>query len=186
MNAIWPRSSLLFVALGLALVLIFGFGALWALGFRLNLTPSVAVGLYRLASRAPERGDLVAFCPQQGALPALALERGYLRPGLCASGTRPLLKRLVGLPGDQLVIAPEGARINGRLQPCSQVRTLDSHGRLLPRGALESGTIPANKTLLLSDGHTGGFDSRYFGLVELRELRPARPVMIFESQGERK
>ena len=182
MNAIWPRSSLPLATLALALVLIFGLGPLWALGFRLNLTPSVAVGLYRLESRAPERGDLVAFCPQQGALKALALERRYLRPGLCASGTRPLLKRLVGLPGDQLDIASEGVRINGQLQPCSQVRTLDSHGRPLPRGALESGTIPANKALVLSDGHTGGFDSRYFGLVDLHALRPARPVIVFDEE----
>ncbi len=180
MNAIWPRSRLLPAALVLALSLIFWLGVLWALGFRLNLTPSVAVGLYRLESRAPERGDLVAFCPEQGALAALALERGYLRPGLCDSGTRPLLKRLVGLPGDQLDIAPEGVRINGQLQPCSQVRTLDSHGRPLPRGGLESGTIHANKALVLSDSHKGGFDSRYFGLVDLRALRPARPVMTFE------
>lgn len=180
MNGIWPRYSLPLAVLVLALILIFWLGVLWALGFRLNLTPSVAVGLYRLESRAPERGDLVAFCPQQGALVALALERGYLRPGLCASGTRPLLKRLVGLPGDQLDIAPEGVCINSRLQPCSQVRTLDSHGRPLPRGALESGTIPANKALLLSDAYAGGFDSRYFGLVDLSALRPARPVKIFE------
>jgi conjugative transfer signal peptidase TraF len=176
MNAIWPRFSLPLAAL----VLIFGLGALWALGFRLNLTPSVAVGLYRLASRAPARGDLVAFCPQQGALAALALERGYLGPGLCASGTRPLLKRLVGLPGDGVEIVPAGILVNGQLQPRSQVRTLDSHGRPLPRGALISNIIPANKALLLSDGHTGGFDSRYFGLVDLRALRQARSVMTFE------
>ena len=180
MNAIWPRSSLPLVALVLALVLILGLGALWAQGFRLNLTPSVAVGLYRLESRAPERGDLVAFCPQQGALAALALERGYLRPGLCDSGTRPLLKRLVGLPGDQLALTSEGVRVNGHLQPCSQARSMDSHDRPLPQGALKSGTIPANKTLLLSDGHTGGFDSRYLGLVDLRTIRSARPVMTFE------
>ncbi len=180
MNAIWPRSSLLFVALALVLVLIFGFGALWARGFRLNLTPSVAVGLYRLESRAPARGDLVSLCLAHDRFSKLALERGDLRPGLCPSGTRPLLKRLVGLPGDQLDIAPEGVRINGQLQPCSQVRTLDSHGRPLPGGGLESGIIPANQALLLSDGHTGGFDSRYFGLVDLRALRPARLVMTFE------
>lgn len=173
MNGIWLTCSCI-VALAL------GLATLFMLGFRVNTTPSMPVGFYHLESRAPKRGDIVSICLEHDRFSELALDRGYLRSGQCTSGTRPLLKRLAGLPGDRVEVGPAGILVNGRLQPCSQARVMDSHERHLSTPALESGTIPANKALVLSDGHTGGFDSRYFGLVDLRALRSAWPVMTFE------
>ena len=90
----------LFVLLWLALTLALLFGA----GLRFNPTPSLPKGIYRIVSGAPApkdfvRGELVSFC-LEGEFAELALERGYLEPGSCPSGLRPLLKRLAGLPGD--------------------------------------------------------------------------------------
>jgi len=95
-----------------------------------------------------------------------------------------LLKRVAALPGDRLDLGPDGMRINGRLQPSSLPGERDSRNRCLSPSSLESGVIPAGKALLLSDNHPGGFDSRYFGLVPLAALHRARPIMIFNTQGE--
>ena len=64
-----------------------------ALGFRLNLTPSLPLGLYRLAPGPIERGALVATClPLEMALEGR--QRGYLSRGGCPGGASPVLKRV--------------------------------------------------------------------------------------------
>ena len=154
----------LFAAVWLTLVLALFFGA----GLRFNPTPSLPKGIYRLASGAPEKNDLVSFC-LEGEFAELALERGYLEPGSCPSGLRPLLKRLAALPGDS--VAPSAFPI----------RSVDSHGRSMSP-ALLPGVAPSGMALVLAD-HPGSFDSRYFGFVPLESLQRVEPVFLFNSKG---
>lgn len=157
------------------------FAALWLLlagtlahdsGLRINPTPSLPKGIYRLVpifdsgqgSTALARGDLVSFC-LQGEFSALALERGYLQAGSCSNGLRPLLKRLAGLPGDHI---EAGSLV---------IRSVDRQGRPMP-SVLASGVIPTGMALVLAD-HEGSFDSRYFGLVPLDSLQRVEPVFVF-------
>ena len=154
----------LFVVVWLALALALVFCA----GFRFNPTPSLPKGVYRLAPGAPEKGDLVSFC-LEGEFAELALERGYLEPGSCPSGLRPLLKRLAGLPGDFA---------DPSVFP---IRSVDSQGRPMP-SVLVSGLIPSGMALVLAD-HPGSFDSRYFGFVPLESLQRVEPVFIFTPKG---
>ena len=157
------RRVLLF-AIWFALVLALAFGA----GLRLNPTPSLPKGIYRVVSGVPAKGDLVAFC-LEGEFAQLALERGYLEPGSCPSGLRPLLKRLSGLPGD--VVNPYA----------SPICTEDSHGRPMS-AALTPGVIPSGMALVLAD-HPGSFDSRYFGVVPLDSLQRVKPLFTFNPKG---
>ncbi len=157
------RRVLLF-AIWFALVLALAFGA----GLRLNPTPSLPKGIYRVVSGVPAKGDLVAFC-LEGEFAQLALERGYLEPGSCPSGLRPLLKRLSGLPGD--VVNPYA----------SPICTEDSHGRPMS-AALTPGVIPSGMALVLAD-HPGSFDSRYFGFVPLDSLQRVKPLFTFNPKG---
>ena len=152
----------LFAVVWLVLVLALVFSA----GFRFNPTPSLPKGIYRLVSEAPTKNDLVSFC-LEGEFAELALERGYLEPGSCPSGLRPLLKRLAGLPGD--FVDPSAFPI----------RSVDSQGRPMP-SVLASGIIPSGMALVLAD-HPGSFDSRYFGFVPLENLQRVEP--IFTSKG---
>ena len=155
----------LFAVVWLALTLALVFGA----GLRFNPTPSLPKGIYRIAPGVPEKGDLVSFC-LEGEFAELALERGYLEPGSCPSGLRPLLKRLAGLPGDFV-------------DPASfPIRSVDSHGRSMSP-ALVPGVIPSGMALVLAD-HPGSFDSRYFGFVPLESLQRVEPVFIFNPKGE--
>jgi conjugative transfer signal peptidase TraF len=149
---------------GLGLV----FLLLWCMGLRVNLTPSLPKGMYALCPGTPGKGDFVNFC-LEGEFADLARERGYLEAGSCPSGLRPLLKMLAGLPGDA---------IPGNLF----IHTRDSKGRAMPT-ALPEGIIPSGMALVLAD-HPGSFDGRYFGLVPLDALQRAKPIFLFNQQGE--
>ena len=140
-----------------------------ASGLRFNPTPSLPKGIYRVVSGVPEKNDLVSFC-LEGEFAELALDRGYLEPGSCPSGLRPLLKRLAGLPGDSIDTAS------------IIVCTTDSHGRSMPTAPLP-GVVPPGMALVLAD-HPGSFDSRYFGFVPLESLQRVEPVFLFNHQGE--
>ena len=155
----------LFAVLWLALALALVFGA----GLRFNPTPSLPKGVYRIVSGAPEKNDFVSFC-LEGEFAELALERGYLEPGSCRSGLRPLLKRLAALPGDSV-------------DPYSlPICAVDSHGRPMSP-ALASGVVPPGMALVLAD-HPGSFDSRYFGFVPLESLQRVKPVFLFNPKGK--
>ncbi len=155
------------------------FAVLWLLmagllahasGLRVNPTPSLPKGVYRITpGQGLGKGDLVSFC-LQGDFAELAKERGYLQSGSCENGLRPLLKRLAGLPGDYI---QAGSLV---------VRAVDSQGRPVPSVPL-SGVIPSGMALVLAD-HEGSFDSRYFGLVPLESLQRVEPVFVFNPKGE--
>ena len=140
-----------------------------ASGLRINPTPSLPKGVYRIAPGEPAKGDFVTFC-LRGEFAELARERGYLQAGSCESGLRPLLKRLAGVPGDCIVA--DGLA----------VRTVDSQGRPMP-SALRSGVITSGMAMVLAD-HEGSFDSRYFGLVPLESLQRVEPVFVSNPKGE--
>lgn len=141
-----------------------------ASGLRVNPTPSLPKGVYRVTpDQDLAKGDLVSFC-LKGDFADLAKERGYLQAGFCENGLRPLLKRLASLPGDYI---QAGSLV---------IRTVDSQGRPMP-SLLHSGVIPSGMALVLAD-HEGSFDSRYFGLVPLESLQRVEPVFVFNPKGE--
>jgi len=160
MNAILRHSLLAASCAALALFLS------WCAGLRVNLTPSLPQGIYALCPGTPGRGDFASFC-LEGEFAEMARERGYLLPGSCPSGLRPLLKRVAGLPGDA---------IPGDLFS----RHTDSLGRAMP-SALPEGVIPSGMALVLAD-HPGSFDSRYFGLVPLDALQRVKPLFLINTQ----
>lgn len=151
-------------------------------GLRFNPTPSLPKGIYRIIPGAPERGDLVAFCLESPAWTSLARERGYLGPGSCPSGLRPLLKRLAGLPGDAVTVTPDGIQIKSAAGSAdvwpAPARRNDSMDRPLPESSLRVGVIPDGMALALA-GHPGSFDSRFFGLVPLAGMTRVVPVCTF-------
>ncbi len=152
-----------------------------------NLTDSQPKGIYTLkpSDEPIRRGILVTFCLEpDNPFAALAKERGYVGGGSCPSGMKPLLKRLAGLPGDEMEIAPDGLILNGNFLHLSFRPPCDSLGREMPPSLLQSGKIPDGQALVLSQEHGNSFDSRHFGLVPLDSLTPVEPVLTFESESE--
>ncbi|WP_419783938.1 conjugative transfer signal peptidase TraF [Maridesulfovibrio sp.] len=149
------------------------------LGYRINLTDSMPHGIYQIVPGKPGRGDLVTFSlSEDNPYFQISLERHYL--GL--NGNRPLLKILAGLPGDSIEITASGVRINSELLPRTQAKISDHHGRQLPI-FLKSTVIPSAKGLALSTYTENSFDGRYFGLVDMDQMRRVIPVLTFKIGG---
>ncbi|MGE3537840.1 MAG: S26 family signal peptidase [Candidatus Tectimicrobiota bacterium] len=143
-----------------------GSAGLWqAYGPRLllNLTPSMACGVYRVGPVTSlstlTHGRLVAF-PPPDAVAVRAVRRGYLAP------QTPLLKPVAALPGETVCVHDDGVVIQG--QWVAPVAAVDTRGRPLPRwrGCL---TLRPNEVFPLSLAPRS-FDGRYFGPVALGSL----------------
>ena len=162
--------------------------ALMALaGVRVNLTASLARGLYLVTAFDPgsaERGQLVTLCPPRETVGRV---EPYLLAGDdCAGGDgraayAELGKALAALPGDTVTVGPDGVRVGGRLLEGSAPV---AHSR---RGAPVEAALG---THVLGPGeywaHSGrvrySLDSRYYGPV--RDVRAAlRPLLVGGGRG---
>ncbi|QTG17374.1 conjugative transfer signal peptidase TraF (plasmid) [Agrobacterium tumefaciens] len=147
-------------------------------GFRLNLTPSEPLGLWRIVAlqRPVEAGDLVFICPPATASFEAAQRRGYVRRGLCPSGFAPLIKTVAALPGQHVEIGAN-VTVDGRPLASSIVRASDGEGR--PITPFKTGIVPL-RNLFLHSSFASSYDSRYFGPVpDTGLLGLARPVLTF-------
>ena len=170
---------------GIASSVLVMFSVVWACGYRVNVTSSLPLGLYRLTDERPQRGSIVFFCLESERFIKLARVREYAGPGTCPGALRALGKEVYGLPGDLVSIGADGLiSINHQIIPGSAARDVDSKGRPMPKPELTAGIIPAGQALTLSLHHQGSFDGRYFGLVSLHSLRQTRPVLTFKKRGQ--
>jgi conjugative transfer signal peptidase TraF len=148
-------------------------------GYRLNLTPSEPLGLWRIEElqRPAAVGDLIFLCPPMTAVFEEARRRGYLRRGLCAGGIAPLIKAVAALPGQRVEIT-DHVLIDGHSIPASSVSGTDGEGRLL---LPDSGGVVPPHHLFLHSSFGSSYDSRYFGPVpDTGLLGLARPVFTFD------
>lgn len=154
-------------------------------GARINTTSSFPPGIYWVVDKAPEKGDLVLFCPPRQEIFRLAHERGYLSSGTCPSGYMRLLKRLVAVSGDEVLIAPEGVSVNGRLQQRSQPLQQDPRGRSMPHPQSPHFRLVRGEVLMLSDYSRLSFDGRYFGAVPQAQLgEVVKPWLVWSRSDE--
>lgn len=128
----------------------------------INTSPSFPEGLYLKTHRTPRKGDLVLVCPPGKEIFRSALERGWLAPGLCESGTEMIIKRIAAGGGDQIEISAEAVSVNGQALP--QSRRIFR----LP-GMISVPWVRVLKTgeVLLMSPHPRSFDGRYFGVLEI-------------------
>lgn len=144
--------------------------------FRINLTPSYPIGLWRIEplNRPVAVDDLVFICPPETADFALGLERGYVRHGLCPGWLSPLIKTVAAAEGQHIKISGV-VTIDGRALPDSDIRRSDAEGRAL--SSYFGGAVPAGH-LFVHSSFAGSYDSRYFGpLPASGVLGLARPLL---------
>jgi len=150
-------------------------------GYRINLTPSEPLGLWRIEafSRPVQAGDLVFICPPRTTVFEQALHRGYLRRGLCDGGVAPLIKMVAALPGQHVEITHHVV-IDGQPIEASTVREKDGEGRELPP---DPGGIVPSGHLFLHSSFASSYDSRYFGPVpDSGLLGLALPILTFQPR----
>ena len=138
-----------------------------------NVSGSMPEGLYLRTSAGTLRdGDVVAVCLSDVAhrhIEVMALARHYVGPdrlGACSyRGQRfaPLVKRIVAVPGQDVVIGRRGIFVNGHLQAQSVPLKADSAGRALPQISF-SGRLAAGTYVVMGENPLS-YDSRYFGPI---------------------
>jgi conjugative transfer signal peptidase TraF len=163
-----PRQSVV-LALAIAACAAAAAAAWWP-PLRINLSPSLPLGLYRLtaATRAAP-GDLVLACPPPR-FAALALARHYLLPGSCPGGTMAVGKLLLAVAGDRVQVAANGMAVNGHALPGTAAAATDAAGRPLPPWPAASRPVGRAEIWLVAP-HPRSLDSRYFGPVARSLLR---------------
>jgi len=132
-------------------------------GFRINMTPSEPLGLWRIVAldRPAALGDLVFICPPQAAAMREARERGYLRPGTCPGGVAPFIKTVVAVAGQHIDIGTS-VTIDGRPIALSDLAERDGKGR--PMRPFAGGVVP-DESVFLHSPFRSSYDSRYFGAL---------------------
>lgn len=147
-----------------------------AYGYRLNITASAPIGLWRTVGDGTnlQRGMLVEICPPQVSVTETMRAGGYLHSGNCPAGTVPLLKPVAALEGDKVdVSGGQSIRVNGRVLPRTEAMPGFSQ--------IEDGsyTVAAGMVWILSSYDNRSFDSRYFGAVPVENIRAqVVPVMV--------
>jgi conjugative transfer signal peptidase TraF len=124
-----------------------------------NASASAPIGLYRVTTGAPERGDLVLISPPKP-IAKLAAERRYLPAGV------PLIKRIAAMGGDDVCVFDGAIIINGKIVARQLER--DHAGRHMPRWN-ECRALTDNEIFLLLTP-ADSFDSRYFGPVPRAQI----------------
>jgi conjugative transfer signal peptidase TraF len=152
-----------------------------AVGFRINESPSLPVGVWRLSPLRDEvrRDDVVSFCPPDTWVFREAHQRGYLGSGLCVGGYEPLLKPIAAVEGDRVTRTEQGIRLNGRLIANSKSLSRDLEGRTLPSAGANDVIVAKSEVWVISSYNPLSFDSRYFGPVPISKIEGlARPLFV--------
>ena len=152
-------------------------GAGFVGGYRINFTPSYALGLWQIEAldRNVEIGDRIFICPPPTATFVMARERGYVRSGLCPGRFSPLIKTVVAGPGQRVDVNLR-IEVDGHVLARSDVRLFDAEGRAL--SPYEGGIVPPGFLFLHSE-FAGSYDSRYFGPIPAAGvLGLARPLVV--------
>lgn len=139
------------------------------------MTPSLRVGDYILVDRAiyrgrvPRRGDIVVFLYPQD-------ERRYF------------IKRIIGMPGDQLAVRGEQVEVNGQAldEPylVAPVPT-GSDGRCGYRYGCEPLAVPADSYFVMGDDRENSQDSRHWGFVRREKILGRAFVIYWSWDGDR-
>jgi conjugative transfer signal peptidase TraF len=136
------------------------------MGLRINVSPSLPVGLYI----STDSGSLVEFCPAEP-FASVALARGYRTLGACADGGAPLLKPVIATTGDAVNTSSSGLDVNNIRIPNSAPLAADSEGRPLTHWPFGRYTVSVGTVWVASSYNGRSFDSRYFGPVPVTAIR---------------
>ncbi|WFP65641.1 MULTISPECIES: S26 family signal peptidase [unclassified Mesorhizobium] len=159
LRRIRARKVIAVAAIGLSLIGITAFArpAPWLVW---NASASAPIGLYRVVTGAPSRGDLVlARAPEF--IADVAAERGYLPRNV------PLVKRVAALPREHVCAFNEAIIIGGEI--AARRLATDTQNRPLPwwRGCR---LLAGDEVFLLNGDAPRSFDSRYFGPVPIQNI----------------
>lgn len=153
---------------------------LLVLGFRVNITDSIPVGLYRITGIKNLKNSFVIFCPDNRFAFKQGMERGYIASGFCAGGYGVLMKKIVAVSSDQISVTSDGVFINHKRLPYSTPKLRDRANRLLPQWHVLHYRLKEDELLSMTNQNELSFDSRYYGPIRIGQVKGViTPVWVF-------
>lgn len=155
--------------------------------YRINLTSSMPIGLYKkMSSKTLHHGDLVMVCLPEY-FSEYALEHGILKSGRCTFGTTPMLKEVIAIAGDTMHISDKVMVVNDKSY-VAPVQKRDHDGLPLKTFVVKGRYQNTHKVWLYgSDSPIYSFDSRYFGGLDKEcVMSVVRPILVFHANKVRK
>ncbi|HAT1844346.1 conjugative transfer signal peptidase TraF [Legionella pneumophila] len=141
------------------------------MGFRINLTESIPVGLYRITNADSIKNAYVIFCPDDRESFRLALERSYIDHSLYCGGYGYLMKKVVAVSGDILSVTNEGVFVNHMLIPYSKPKLQDGMNHALPQWQVMNYLLQEDEVMTMTSQSEWSFDGRYYGLVHTGQIK---------------
>jgi conjugative transfer signal peptidase TraF len=143
-------------------------------GVRVNVTPSLPLGIYRITSDV--QAGFAEFCPEEP-YAKFAIERGYRSAGSCPDGAAPFMKPIVAVPGDVVSVTAHGIAVDGNLIENTRPQANDRKGRPLESWPFGEYQVRKGSVWVASSYSPWSYDSRYFGPISVGLLRSRlRPV----------
>lgn len=122
--------------------------------------------LYSRPERIYQRGDIVLFIENADSP--------------CRFGRRALLvKRLIGLPGDHIVIDEEGNVTINNVTLDQSFITESPDGRVGPNTRLTDVVVPGGQYFVLGDNRVNSCDSRIYGMIPTRSMLGEATAVIW-------
>ena len=150
-------------------------------GFRINTSPSIPIGIYRITSEPIKVGNYVLLCPENKEPFITAQKRGYIGAGYCPGGLGYMFKRVAALPNDIITMNDKGLHVNGKLYPNSKPFKHDPLNRALPIWHANKTRLKAREVILMTKNDPNSFDARYFGpLPQQQIISVVKPVLIWQ------
>jgi conjugative transfer signal peptidase TraF len=163
---------------------ILALGALLAvLGFRINTTDSIPIGIYRMTADKNLKNAYVIFCPDDRPVFQKALKRGYINNGLCPDGYGYLMKKVVATTGDKLTVNNQGVFVNDKFIPYSKPQLKDAFSRSLPQWHIQNYQLNQNEVMTMTDQSQWSFDGRYYGPIKSGQIKGMlTPIWVYPKQ----
>ncbi|MBU0801311.1 MAG: conjugative transfer signal peptidase TraF, partial [Alphaproteobacteria bacterium] len=124
-----------------------------------------------ITDKEVDKNSYVIFCPPAEPIFLEAKKRGYLTTGFCEGELGYMMKKVLAAKNDSVSFEREGVRVNGDLLPLTARAVADKHGREMPAPQPGVKTLGESDFLVMSDVNPKSFDSRYFGVVNRKQIK---------------
>lgn len=168
--------TLFVISLSVVVIAVF-----WIFDLVINVTPSMPVGIWRVFSHPVNASDLkgriILICPPKNEIFSWAIDQEIISGGRCKTGSIPLLKEVLGVPGDNIDVYGDKVFLNENL---AARRHFEVPSRIFSE--IKSYKIPENHVWVLGTSREESFDSRYFGPLSLDGfIGVVRPILVWNG-----
>ena len=149
-------------------------------GILLNVTESYPRGIYIKKAVAEKKGDLIVFCPNiENEVVQIAKNENIFPPSnTCPGQLPPMLKRIVGVPKDQIKITTNGIKVNGSLIKNSKIKYPYFQKNVFVG---DNFTLKKNEYWVMSEYSPNSLDSRYMGPIQKKQIKYiVKPYFLIE------